>query len=227
MDRLEIECEMKDKTIVKLQANIDDAVAEASRVKTRHEEEIMQLRKQFEDDMLRKEAEMEKLHAAGLQAKADELEALSEAQKQENEKFRLAGEKINALVRDVESAREDARVARSAAVRDASALAQEKKRSEESKKASKAECEALREELLDVKDKLYEVEQLKSNEVAASIAELEKIRSEKQALVDAASAQHEQTLEFKDMLKNCMEKCKAHEQDADEKSETVRESLCS
>ena len=112
-------------------------------------------------------------------------------------------------------------------MRDASALAQEKKRSEESKKASKAECEALREELLDVKDKLYEVEQLKSNEVAASIAELEKIRSEKQALVDAASAQHEQTLEFKDMLKKCMEKCKAHEQDADEKSETVREPLCS
>ena len=75
-------------------------------MKTRHEEEIMQLRKQFEDDIF-VEAEMEALHAAGLQAKADELEALSEAQKQENEKFRLAGEKINALVRDVESA-EDA-----------------------------------------------------------------------------------------------------------------------
>ena len=69
--------------------------------------------------------------------------------------------------------------------------------------------------------KLTELESLKDHEVAVSVAETDKIRSENQALMDAATAQHEQTLEFQGMLKKCMDKCKGFEQDADEKSKMV------
>ena len=47
-------------------------------MQTRHKEEIAHARKQFADDMARKESEMAKLHAVGLAAKAGELEAAAE-----------------------------------------------------------------------------------------------------------------------------------------------------
>ena len=178
--------------------------------------------KKFEETVARKESELADLHSAALAAKADELNALVEAHEQETTKFQLAGKKINALMIDVEDAREDARLARAAAEHDAAALAEEVRRSEETQMASQDEFRALEEELSRAQAKITKLEALKENEVAASIAETNKIRSENQALVDAAAAQHEQTLEFQVMLKKCMEKCKGFEQDSDEKTKMVR-----
>ena len=220
-DRLEIECEMKDKKISKLQSSIADATAEAERVVVRHKEDKAKLLSQFEAELEGKTAEIKRLHEAAMNEKTQELASMLDARRKENEKFQLSGQRINELVKDVEAARDDARSARLSAERDAAALAEEVQRRRHLEESSKSETESLRAKISQLEDKLTDLESLKDNEVAASVAETDKLRSENQALIDAASAQHTQTLSFQDMLKKCMEKCKAHEADADEKSKMV------